>query len=93
MKKVTEQRTTTLVETIVVNNKFEKEYNTFNELVTILPIEKVKVGEMVRLVGRKVVFTRKPFCKSDKKYLLQAYDNGNDTMKKKGTLVEIGFTF
>lgn len=60
----------------------------------LVPIEKIKKGEFFRLKGGKQVYTAEGYCRLNKKYCGQSYDDiSKFTYKRKGILVETDFEF
>lgn len=61
---------------------------------TVTPIEKVKKGDFFRRCGKKIVYQAEGYDRENRKYCgTDYYDMNRQTYLKKGTLVEIGFTF
>jgi hypothetical protein len=61
---------------------------------TLIKIEDVKKGDFFRLPKGKEVFQKNGYCRINKKYIGESWsDISRWTLKKKGTLVLIGFEF
>lgn len=61
---------------------------------TLVKIEDVKNGDFFRLPNGKETFQKDGYCRTNKKYIGQAWsDISKFTMKKKGTMVLTGFEF
>jgi hypothetical protein len=60
----------------------------------LLKIEDVKKGDFFRLPKGKETYQKDGYCRINKKYIGQAWsDISKWTLKKKGTLVLVGFDF
>ncbi len=60
----------------------------------LVPIEKVTKGDFVRLNGNKVTYVKRDYCKFNKAWELQAWEDANKfRYVKKGKLVQIGFDY
>jgi hypothetical protein len=74
--------------------KLTNKQNNMNATDKKLAIEKVKKGDFFRRLNGVAVFSHSGYCKLNKKY---QGDNVNDISSfsyfKKGTIVEVGFTY